>query len=97
MGSVQAPGAPPIGNPKGPGPVGTPTPGAAPAPGPAPVTGSPAKAWLPWILLSGFVFLWGLPPVQTALNDLFAAKFNVPGLHLAVTKVPPVEFKSKST
>jgi lactate permease len=68
-------------------------PGAAdvtPATATVPVTGSPAKAWLPWILLSVFVFLWGLPTVKNSLNDLFMAKFNVPGLHLAVTKVPPV-------
>jgi lactate permease len=68
-------------------------PGAADVPPPsgaAPVTGSPVKAWLPWILLSVFVFLWGLPPVKKALNDLFVAKLDVPGLHLAVTKVPPV-------
>jgi lactate permease len=62
----------------------------APAGEAAPVPGSPAKAWLPWILLSVFVFLWGLPPVKTSLNDLFQAKLNVPGLHLAVMKGPPV-------
>jgi lactate permease len=54
------------------------------------VAGSPIKAWLPWIFLSVFVFLWGLQPIKNALNDLFVAKINVPGLHLAVTKVPPV-------
>ena len=53
-------------------------------------TGSPAKAWLPWILLSVFVFFWGLPQIKNMLNDLFVTKFNVPGLHLMVTKVPPV-------
>ena len=52
--------------------------------------GSPAKAWLPWVLLSVFVFAWGLPVVKDFLNDLYQTKINVPGLHLAVTKVPPV-------
>ncbi len=68
-------------------------PGTTDAPAPisaTPATGSPVKAWLPWILLSVFVFLWGLQPVKTALNELFMVKLNVPGLHLAVTKVPPV-------
>jgi len=26
-------------------------------------------AWMPWILLSVFVFLWGLPQVKTLLNS----------------------------
>ncbi len=68
-------------------------PGAAIAPvanSPALATSSPFKAWLPWILLSVFVFLWGLQPVKNALNELFMVKVNVPTLHLAVTKVPPV-------
>lgn len=52
---------------------------------------SPAwKAWLPWVFLSVFVFLWGLPPIKTALNGLFAPAYTVPALHKAVLKVPPV-------
>ena len=54
-------------------------------------THAPAwKAWLPWVFLSVFVFLWGLPAVKSALNRTFAPEFNVPGLHLAVQRVPPV-------
>ena len=48
------------------------------------------RAWLPWIFLSAFVFLWGLPPVKSFLNGLFAPSLNVPLLHLAVDRVPPV-------
>jgi lactate permease len=52
---------------------------------------SPAwKAWLPWIFLTLCVFTWGLPPVKSALNALFAPEIPVPGLHLAIDKVPPV-------
>jgi lactate permease len=52
---------------------------------------SPAwKAWLPWVFLSVFVFLWGLPTIKTALNGVFAPAFKVPLLHQAVMKVPPV-------
>lgn len=29
-------------------------------------------AWTPWIILSVFVFIWGLPPVKAWLNSLFA-------------------------
>ncbi len=30
--------------------------------------GRKLKAWMPWILLSAFVFVWGLTPVKTFLN-----------------------------
>jgi len=53
-------------------------------------TGPVWKAWLPWILLTGFVFAWGLPPVKNQLNGWFAPQLNVPLLHNAVQKVPPV-------
>lgn len=29
---------------------------------------SVARAWMPWVLLSAFVFVWGIPQVKTALN-----------------------------
>jgi lactate permease len=55
-----------------------------------PSTGSPLRAWLPWIFLSVFVFLWGLPVVKTFLNGLFAPSFNMPLLHKMVQRMPPV-------
>jgi lactate permease len=48
------------------------------------------KAWLPWLLLTGFVFVWGLTPVKTMLNAWQTIEIPVPSLHLAVEKVPPV-------
>ena len=52
---------------------------------------SPAwRAWLPWIFLSVFVFLWGLPQVKGHLNSLCDPKISVPWLHQAVRRVPPV-------
>jgi lactate permease len=51
---------------------------------------SPFKAWLPWIFLSVFVFAWGLPVVKNFLNEIYVANVNVPWLHRAVMKVPPV-------
>jgi lactate permease len=59
---------------------------AAPVPG----DGSPVRAWLPWILLSVFVFAWGLPEVKGRLDGLFSASVQVPWLHNAVLRVPPV-------
>lgn len=47
-------------------------------------------AWTPWVILSVFVFIWGLPPVKAWLNGLFAPKFPIEGLHNLVMKVPPV-------
>jgi lactate permease len=47
-------------------------------------------AWTPWAILSVFVFVWGLPPVKTWLNSIFAPKFPIEGLHNLIMKVPPV-------
>ena len=64
---------------------------AAPAASAAPVATGPAwKAWLPWIFLTGFVFMWGINPVKNQLNAWFAPQIPVPALHLAVQKMPPV-------
>ncbi|MDR2327782.1 MAG: L-lactate permease [Acidovorax sp.] len=47
-------------------------------------------AWMPWLILSVFVFIWGLPSVKTWLNSLFAPAFPMGGLHNLVEKMPPV-------
>jgi len=66
------------------------TPAAPTAVGTALATGPAWKAWLPWIFLTAFVFVWGLPQVKTPLNALYSPQVPVPTLHLAVEKVPPV-------
>ena len=48
------------------------------------------KAWLPWVFLTVFVFAWGMPQVKSGLNGVFNLEFEVPLLHKAVEKVPPV-------
>ena len=48
------------------------------------------KAWLPWAALTGLVFLWGVPAVKSGLNGLWQHEVQVPLLHLAVERVPPV-------
>ncbi len=48
------------------------------------------KAWTPWAILTGFVFVWGLPPVKTYLNGIYAPKFEMAGLHNMIEKVAPV-------
>lgn len=48
------------------------------------------KAWTPWVILTVFVFVWGLPATKAALNGIFAPKFPIEGLHKLVEKVAPV-------
>ena len=48
------------------------------------------QAWTPWAILTVFVFVWGLPPVKTFLNNIFAPKFVMEGLHNMIMKMPPV-------
>jgi len=47
-------------------------------------------AWTPWILLSLFVFAWGVPYVKTGLDKLSSPSFQVAGLHDVVVRTPPV-------
>ena len=61
-------------------------------------------AWLPYMLLVGCVVLWGAPSIKASLNRFsdgllpgFVAKSStvlngllVPGLHNAITRIPPV-------
>lgn len=51
------------------------------------------RAWMPWILLSLFVFLWGLPTVRSFLDasiSFASFKFFVPVLHGAVFRNVPI-------
>jgi lactate permease len=48
------------------------------------------RAWTPWIILTVFVFIWGLPTVKTWLNGIFAPNFPIDGLHNMIEKVAPV-------
>src|SRR6266568_3691010 len=57
-------------------------------------------AWMPWIVLSVFVFVWGLPDVKAWLGNLHVSlykmnlapkpTFEIPGLHNLVMRLPPV-------
>ena len=49
-----------------------------------------AKAWVPWLVLSIVVFLWGLPTVKAQLDKWSAPKYPVVGLHQMVQRMPPV-------
>jgi lactate permease len=47
------------------------------------------SAWVPWILLTVFVFLWGLPSVKELLAPS-GTRFQVPGLHDQIARDQPV-------
>src|SRR6266542_914571 len=61
--------------------------GAGPA---AHAPGLVRQAWMPWVLLSVLVFLWGLPAVKKTLDALSAPSIEVSGLHNVVLRRPPV-------
>jgi lactate permease len=56
-------------------------------------TGDLVRAWLPWIVLSVFVFLWGVPQIKALLDGLSIGRFPIPGLDRLVYRVPPVVAK----
>lgn len=48
------------------------------------------RSWVPWILLSTLVFIWGLPQVKAFFNSISAPAFQIPHLHEVVMRMPPV-------
>ncbi|MBI2749958.1 MAG: L-lactate permease [Burkholderiales bacterium] len=56
-------------------------------------TAALVSAWTPWLILTVFVFVWGLPPVKAWLNSLYAPTFPMGGLHNLIEKMPPVVTK----
>jgi lactate permease len=48
------------------------------------------RAWTPWVILSVFVFTWGMPAVKSWLNSIYSPSFPIGGLHNLVEKMPPV-------
>jgi len=58
--------------------------------GPAPARADVVRAWVPWLILSVLVFIWGIPQVRAWLDGLSVVRIPVPALHLHVLRVPPV-------
>lgn len=48
------------------------------------------NAWLPWLVLSLTVFLWGLPRISAWMDAHSSVKIPVIGLNNAIQRVPPV-------
>jgi lactate permease len=52
-------------------------------------TGQVASAWVPWVLLTLFVFVWGLPQFKAWLRPT-VLQVPVPGLHDRIAREQPV-------
>ena len=64
---------------------------------PAPVVRREALlAWMPWLVLSLLVFIWGLPQFKQFLNNISIVTIQVPYLDKAVLRVPPVVSAAKA-
>ncbi len=48
------------------------------------------QAWLPWLILSVVVFVWGLPEVKTWMDQFSLVRLPIPGLDRLVMRMPPV-------
>jgi lactate permease len=48
------------------------------------------KAWLPWLVLSVVVFVWGLPRISAWMDAKTTIRIPIAGLHNVVLRVPPV-------
>jgi lactate permease len=47
-------------------------------------------AWMPWAILTVFVFIWGIPAFKKLLDGISVVKIPFDGLHNMIEKVPPV-------
>jgi lactate permease len=48
------------------------------------------RAWLPWIILTVLVFVWGIPQVKAWLDSVSAPRFTIEGLNNVILRMPPV-------
>jgi lactate permease len=48
------------------------------------------RAWLPWMVLSVMIFIWGLPAIKSGMDSFSTIKIPVPFLHELVQRMPPV-------
>ncbi|MBC7514776.1 MAG: L-lactate permease [Herminiimonas sp.] len=51
---------------------------------------SVARAWMPWVVLSVFVFVWGTPVFKKMIDAVWAWTYPIPGLDKMIMKMPPV-------
>jgi lactate permease len=56
----------------------------------APARSEVIKAWIPWLILSVAVILWGTPQFKALLDNTSIVRIPLTGLHNLVERVPPV-------
>lgn len=54
------------------------------------VTKDIVRAWTPWVILTLFIFAWGIPTVKNKLNSISAPQYEVNYLHNVVKRSPPI-------
>jgi lactate permease len=52
-----------------------------------------AKAWLPWVILSVVVFIWGIPDVKNFFDSVSLLKVAVPDIDKLINRMPPIVAK----
>lgn len=71
--------------------------GSIPAAAPTVISAKALRmAWLPWIILSLCVFMWGIKPMKDRLNAISAPKYEVPVVHNHIYRTPPVAPEKKA-
>jgi len=75
--------------------LGCPAAGSSGLRGNPPAQAGRLAAWTPWLVLTLFIFIWGMQPVKTALDGVWSPKFATPGLHEQVMRTPPVVAEPK--
>jgi lactate permease len=48
------------------------------------------KAWVPWLVLSVVVFIWGIPQFKAILDGISVFKIPIPGVDKLINRMPPV-------
>src|SRR6266516_2642283 len=59
----------------------------------APARGEVVKAWIPWLILSVAVILWGTPQFKALLDGISIVRVPVTGVHNLIERMPPVVVK----
>jgi lactate permease len=67
----------------------------------SPTVNSPSRrdsliAWMPWIVLSALVFLWGIPQFKSLLNSISEFRVPVPALNKMIFRAPPVVLQPRA-
>src|SRR6266567_4748983 len=59
----------------------------------APARAEVVKAWIPWLILSVAVILWGTPQFKALLDGISIVRVPVTGVHNLIERMPPVVVK----